>query len=118
MLAGIKQHLLEPVPQITLEEDEEEIPVEDEGSEIWDLEGTVEHYIDVLRDNLDDEKKLTSLLKELFRKVGPVVQEERGSIAGRVAAQRVVLPVLVHMAHARPHLRPALLPIIRQATGR
>lgn len=120
MVRGIRQHLLEPVPQVILEEDEDEIDVTDTGSgtEVWDLEGTVEHYIDVLRDNLGNEAKLTSLLKELFKKVGPVVEEQRGSLAARRQAQRVVLPVLIRLAHARPHLRPALLPVIRMATGR
>ncbi len=119
MLKGIKKHLLEPAAQVVLEEDEE-APKKDEEANlgIRGLEGTVEHYIDVLRDNLDDEGKLLKLLKELFRKVKPLVEEERGSIAVRRQARRIVLPVLVRLAHARPHLRPTLLPVIRQATGR
>jgi hypothetical protein len=120
MLKGIKKHLLEPAPQVTIEDDDE-APVEPDGGggpSVWDLDSTVEHYVDVLRENLGDEKKLTSLLKELFKKVEPAIAEQRGSLASRRRAQSVVLPVLVRLAHARPHLRSVLLPVIRQATGR
>lgn len=122
MLKGIKKHLLEPAPQVILEEDDDEAPADDDksggDSPLWDLGTTVEHYVDVLRENLGDENKLKSLLKELFKKVGPVVQGERASLAARRQAQRIVLPALVRLAHARPHLRPVFLPIIRQAAGR
>jgi hypothetical protein len=119
MLRGVRQHLLEPTPQVILEEDEEQAPQEQAPSlGPRGLEGTVEHYIDVLRDNLDDEDRLLKLLKELFRTVKPLVEGEQASIAARRQAQHVVLPVLVRLAHARPHLRSVLLPVIRQATGR
>jgi hypothetical protein len=119
MLRGIRQHLKEPVPQVILEDDEDEAPKEAEAPSLgpWGLEGTVEHYLDVLRDNLGDEDRLLKLLKELFRKVKPLVEGE-AAVAARVEAQRAVLPVLVRLAYARPHLRPAFVPIIRRAVGR
>ena len=122
MLRGIKKHLLEPAPQVTLEEDEEPAKgATPSGPDpLWDLESTVEHYVDVLRESLGDEGKTVSLLKELFKKVEPAIGEERAEIsfASRMAAQRRVLPALIRLAYSRPNTRPVLLPIIRQAVGR
>jgi len=121
MLNGVRKHLLEPAAKITLEEDEEPAAKGGTGPDLKvDLEDTVGHYIDALRGALGDEKKTVNLLKELFGKVEPLVQEERGEIsfAARLEARRRILPVLVKLAHSRPSTRPVLLPIIRQAVGR
>lgn len=122
ILSGVRKHVLEPAAKIVLEDDEEPSggePSKGPGLKL-DLESTVDHYVDVLKRNLGDEAKTVSLLKELFKKVEPAIAEERGELglAARLAAQRRVLPVLIRLAHSRPHTRPVLLPIIRQATGR
>lgn len=117
MLQGIRKHLLEPAPQIQIEEDEE--PEAPAGKKtVFNLEGTVGHYIDVLRENLDDPDRLVKLLRELFSEVQPAIETERASLAARDEARRRVLPVLVRFAKERPHVRPMLLPILRQAAGR
>lgn len=121
MLRGVRKHLMEPAAKITLEEDEVPAAKGETGPALKvDLEDTVGHYIDALRGALGDEKKTVNLLKELFGKVEPLVQEERGEIsfAARMEARRRVLPLLVKLAHSRPHTRPVLLPIIRKAVGR
>lgn len=121
ILKGFRKHLLEPSSKIDLGDDSEEKSKSKPSSDpLWNLESTVEHYVDVLRDNLGDEKKTLSLLKELFGKVKPALSDGQGELglAARMAAQRRVLPVLIRLAHSRPSSRPVLMPIIRQATGR
>lgn len=120
MLRGVRKHLMEPAAKITLEEDEEPAAKSETGPSLKvDLEDTVGHYIDALRGALGDERKTVNLLKELFGKVEPLVQEERGEIsfAARMAARRRVLPALVRLAHARPSTRRVLLPFIKTAMG-
>lgn len=123
ILRGFRKHLLEPSSKVDLGDDsEKEKSISKPSSDpLWNLESTVEHYVDVLRDNLGDEKKTLSLLKELFGKVKPALSDGgRGELglAARTAAQRRILPVLIRLAHSRPQSRPVLMPIIRQATGR
>lgn len=121
LLRGLRKHLLEPAPKVTLEDDEDKGQGSGSKSDpLWNLESTVEHYVDILRENLGDEGKTLSLLKELFGKVKPALGEERAdvSLASRQAAQKRVLPALVRLAYSRPRTRTVLLPIIRQAVGR
>ncbi len=84
------------------------------------LYDTVDHYIDTLRDNLGNDKKTVSLLKELFSKVGPFIKEERGDLgfASRIVVQRRMLPILIKLASARPSARPFLIPIIKKAINK
>ena len=77
----------------------------------------MDHYIDTLRNNLGNDKKTVSLLKELFSKVGPFLKEERGDLgfATKIKAQRRMLPILIKLASARPSSRSFLMPIIKNA---
>jgi hypothetical protein len=120
LIQGLRKHLLEPAAKVTLEEDEGGAEKTPSGKSLSPavLENTVEHYIDMLRESLGDEKKTTKFLKELFDQVSPMLETERGSLAAKAEARRRVLPVLVRFAHAVPSARPAILPIVRQALGR
>lgn len=119
ILKGIRKHLLEPAPRINLEDGEDpESSSEPNRLSPAVLESTVEHYVDMLRENLGDEGKTLKFLKELYSHIGPMIEVERGSFAARRKAQKRILPILIRFAHRVPSSRSTLLPIIRQASGR
>jgi predicted RNA-binding Zn-ribbon protein involved in translation (DUF1610 family) len=98
------------------------------GQDPKHFQWTVKHYVDMLRESLDDPDKMKKYLKELYNEVGPQLKAAssdpfayRGQAkhaAVRAAARRVITPVLVKIAQARPSTRPVLLPILRAAAGR
>lgn len=119
LVKGLRKHLLEPAAKVTIEDDEGyEEPSVTKSLSPAVLENTVEHYIDMLRESLGDEKKTTKFLKELFDQVSPMLETERGSLAAKAEARRRILPVLVRFASRVPSSRPVILPIVRQALGR
>lgn len=79
------------------------------------LEGIVTQYTSLLNDIEGDDAKLVKTLKEFFKKVQPVLEEDRASLAAKRAK---ILPLLVRTASANPRVRPALLPVIKRWTGR
>jgi len=118
MLSGIRKHLSEPAAMIDLSEDDESPkPQEDPSSELsWDLESTVDHYVDALQNALGDEKKTISLLKELFSKVSPSLKTASSDqLRARKQAQKKILPMIIKLAYHRPNTRAVLLPIIKEA---
>lgn len=78
-----------------------------------DLESTVDHYVDMLKQHSGDSKKTIQLLKELFGKVGPALEPERASISSRHA-----FSALVRVARERKDLRPILLPRLARLANR
>ncbi len=74
-----------------------------------DLENVVNHYADMLLENASNEQKSLSLLKELFSKVGPMLEEDRASLASARLAS-----ALIRVAGASPRTRKVVLPIIRK----
>jgi hypothetical protein len=119
LVQGLRKHLLEPAAKVTIEDDEAETaPPSGKSLSPAVLENTVEHYIDMLRESLGDEKKTTKFLKELFDQVSPMLETERGSLAAKAEARRRILPILVRFASRVPSARPVILPIVRQALGR
>jgi len=136
ILSGARDHL--KAGAVELEGSDEDSPVNPEGKPI-DLEEdqpqpspdthgsqdpkhfqwTVKHYVDMLRESLDDPDKMMKYLKELYADVGPQLKAASSDLqATRMAARRVITPVLVRVAKARPAMRPVLLPILRAAAGR
>ncbi len=80
---------------------------------------TVKHYVDMLRESLDDPDKMTKYLKELYNEVGPQLKAASASLREeRRAAQRVITPVLLKLAKSRPSTRAVILPILKSAAGR
>jgi hypothetical protein len=105
MLKGVRKHLMTPSSDVDVE------------SEVSNFEDTVETYIEVLRENLKDPEKLMQTLHDMFEDVGPMIGSNHTSSNKQLAARRV-LPILIRVAHARPNMRPILLPVIKRATGR
>ena len=81
----------------------------------FNLESTVDHYTDMLKEAAGDPKKLSKYLKEFFNAVKPALEEDRASLAAKRAK---ILPLLVRTASANPGVRPVLLPVIKRWTGR
>lgn len=112
MLKVVRKHLLEPALQVEITEDgmnSKKPAAHSDKMSPEKLENTVEHYVDMLKESLGDEKKTLKFLKELFSVLGPIVQDDRASIAAKK-----ILPVLVRIAHASQKARPVLIPIIRR----
>ena len=114
---GIRQHLLEPAPNVKITEEgmKGEKPAEKAKMTPEKLDSTVTYYADLLKDSSGEENKTVKYLKELFKAVEPLIKEDRASLAAtrvRAAAS------LVRCAHARPVLRKHLLPVIYTLTGR
>lgn len=78
-----------------------------------DLESTVDHYVDMLKQHSGDSKKTIQLLKELFGKVGPALEPEKATISSRHA-----FSALVRVARERKDLRPILLPRLARLANR
>jgi len=112
---GIREHLLEPAPKVEItEEGKQEKTPEKKGKLAPEkLENTVEHYTDMLKDSLGDEGKTLKYLKELFNAVGPMIEEERASLA---SVKSKLIPTLVQVAHAQPKTRSILLPYLKRVT--
>lgn len=110
LLKGIRKHLLEPAAKVEITEEGYE-GKKPEKSKLPPemLESTVEHYADMLKESLGDETKTLKYLKELFGKVGPMIEEERATLAARR-----LLPVFVRAAYASDRARKVLLPVIRR----
>lgn len=138
ILSGARKHLTEAVESGgPAGDDGKPAQVEGEEPASPDTHGTedpkhfqwtVKHYVDMLRESLDDPDKMKKYLKELYNEVGPQLKAAssdpfayRGQAkhaAVRAAARRVITPVLVKIAQTRPATRPVLLPILRAAAGR
>lgn len=110
VLKGAYEHLKEPSRKVDLSEEGPKKPAS--GKKIFNLEGTVDHYVDMLKESAGDEKKVVSLLKELFNAVSPALEDERASLASARLAS-----VFIRTAHAHPGLRPGLVPLIRKAVA-
>jgi len=112
---GIRQHLIEPAPKIEITEEgmKEEKPAAKGKLTPEKLENTVEHYADMLKEALGDESKTVKYLKELFQAVGPMIEEERASLA---AVKKNLVPILVRVAYTHPKTRPVLLPYLKRVT--
>ena len=76
-------------------------------SPVLNLENKVEHYIDMLKQNIGNESKTVKTLREFFNEMRPAIEEEKGVIASS-------LPVLIRIAHKYDNLRPGLVPIIKK----
>lgn len=74
------------------------------------LDSTINHYTDMLKESAGDEKKTLRYLKEFFETVKPSL--------GIASQRRKMLPLLVRTANANPKTRPMLLPVIKRWTGR
>lgn len=135
ILSGARKHLTdsvqleggdEPVNEggkpVQLEGDEDEPAASPDTHGKQDpkhFQWTVKHYVDMLRESLDDPDKMKKYLKELYNEVGPQLKAASSDLrATRAAARRVITPVLVRIAQTRPSTRPILLPILRAAAGR
>lgn len=111
IMKGIR-NTLKQGPKVEITEDglgDKKAPAKNDKISPERLESTVDHYTDMLKESLGDEKKTLKFLKELFQAVGPLLDEERASIAAKK-----ILPVLVRTAHATPKARPVLIPVIRR----
>jgi hypothetical protein len=101
---GVRQHLKEPGAWL---------PRKDEGkpgSEPKDLKKTVEHYSDMLRENLGDEEKTIQSLRDFFKAVEPMIREgEKASTASSIIRK------LSKKASEDPSLGKKLRPIINLA---
>lgn len=75
------------------------------------LQWTVKHYVDMLRESLEDPEKTKKYLRELYNEVGP-------QLKAATEARRIITPILVRLAQTRPSTRSLLLPILRTAAGR
>jgi len=75
------------------------------------LQWTVKHYVDMLRESLDDPEKMKKYLKELYNEVGPQLKAASD-------ARRLLTPRLIKLARARQDLRPVILPAVRAYAGR
>jgi DNA-binding ferritin-like protein len=105
-------------PVLDESEGKKEAPKKDGGPGVpkdFNLEGTVDHYTDMLKEAAGDPKKLSKYLKEFFNAVKPALEEDRASLAAKRAK---ILPLLVRTASANPGVCPVLLPIIRRWTGK
>jgi predicted RNA-binding Zn-ribbon protein involved in translation (DUF1610 family) len=135
VLSGARDHLKQSEPvkmegeegpvnaegkQVQLEEDAEPAAPDTHGSQDpKHFQWTVKHYVDMLRESLDDPDKMTKYLKELYNEVGPQLKAASTDLqATRMAARRVITPVLVRLAQSRPSTRAVILPILRAAAGR
>jgi hypothetical protein len=98
-----------PEPTLTLEDDSNSPPGKSPPKKKIDLENTVNHYADMLLESASDEQKSLRLLKELFSKVGPYLEEDRASLASSRLAHS-----LVRVASSSPRTRHIILPIIRK----
>lgn len=102
IISDVRQHLKTPITDLIdrggeipgLEESEykseEAIPLDKRKApkpSIVDLPSTVEHYVDVLQKNLENPNKLKSYLKELFKAVGPALEDERAVLSSKRVAK-------------------------------
>lgn len=112
VLKGIYKHLEEPAVKPDLNHEPKKPPKAPGKKKTFNLEGTVDHYTDMLKESSGDEKKTLSLLKEFFNSVKPALDGDQA-----VLASRRVASVFIRTAHANPNLRPALIPFIKRAVG-
>ncbi len=114
---GIREHLLEPAPKIEITEEGMKPEKKPEGKKPSpeQLSMLVSQYGESLQEAAGDEGKTVKLLKELFNQVKPFLHEERAELA---AAKIKAARIFIRYAHARPALRPKLLPVIYKLTGR
>ncbi len=131
ILSGARDHLQTMVKPVDLEDGSEDVLMNEDGSAAEapspDTHGTqdpkhfqwtVKHYVDMLRESLDDPDKMTKYLKELYNEVGPQLKAASADLqATRAAARRVITPVLVRLAKVRPSTRAVILPILKSAAG-
>lgn len=92
ILKGVRKHLLEPGAKVEITEEglgEKKQPAKKEKLSPEKLENVVEHYADMLKESLGDEKKTLRFLRELFEAVKPMVGEDRAAIAARTANKPV-----------------------------
>ncbi len=112
LVKGIRKHLLEPATKVEITDEglnSKPAPSGPGKMSPEKLENTVHHYTDMLKESLGDEKKTLQFLKELFSAVGPLIEDDRASIAAKK-----ILPVLVRTAHSTPRSRLILMPVIRR----
>lgn len=74
-----------PEPREPEQDTEPPAPSPARKKTVFNLEGTVSHYADLLQENLGDRNKLVRYLRELFSEIGPVLEPERGSLASILA---------------------------------
>lgn len=80
-------------------------------AETPNLEGVVQHYVDMLQESSGDIEKTKKYLKELFQAVKKDVAEEHASLASSVIRRKAAVR-LASYVKVRPAMKPALLPLI------
>jgi hypothetical protein len=88
-----------------------------EGGAEWDkkrpmlnLGPQVQHYTEMLNENIDDDVKLVKTLKEFFHTVKPALASK--------TQRMLVLPPLIKVAQRNERAAKVLVPIIRKISGR
>jgi predicted RNA-binding Zn-ribbon protein involved in translation (DUF1610 family) len=87
-----------------------------------DLGFTVSHFIEMLKEHINDPVKTKQYLRELFSDVGPMLKEASGNAEthrrARQIARTKIASTLIRFAAKNPSSRAYLLPILREITGR
>ncbi len=97
---------------IQIEEDEPKVHGDSHGEkDPKHLQWTVKHYVDMLRESLDDPEKMRKYLKELYNEVGP-------QLKAASEARKLLTPRLIKLAQVRPALRPVIVSAVRAYAGR
>jgi hypothetical protein len=93
IISEVRQHLVTPITDLIdrdgetpgAEESKEVIPLDKKKKKpsLIDLPSTVDHYINVLQKNLENPDKLKNSLRELFKAVGPSIEDERAVLSSK-----------------------------------
>jgi septum formation inhibitor MinC len=100
---GFRDHLKEPGAWLPRDEEKSDAKPKN-------LKKTVEHYSDMLRENLGDEDKTIQSLREFFKAVGPMIKEEK-----QASTTSSIIKQLSRKASEDPSLRKKLIPVINLA---
>lgn len=102
---------------VEIEDDDKKKPEDKKPGvkKTFNLDSTIEHYMDMLKESSGDETKVVKYLKEFFNAVKPALEEDRASLASKRAK---ILPVLVVAAKASPRTKGVLVSIVRRWDGR
>lgn len=104
LLKGVRKHL-----KSDGSDSKEESKPEVKKTPKFDLESTVGHYADMLKESSGNEAQTLKFLKELFSKVGPLIEDEKATLAAKK-----ILPVLIRSAQSSTKSRPFLLKVIKR----
>jgi hypothetical protein len=103
----------EKTKPVEIEDDEKKKPEEKKPGvkKTFNLDNTIEHYMDMLKESSGDEQKVVKYLKEFFNAVKPALEEDRAALASNRAK---ILPILVAAAKASPRTKSILASIVRR----